>query len=154
LPGFTGEPIGSKSWVGVSKGQFEKTGVCGRQEYERTGLRKQVYAGGRRNVQGPRCQARDSSKPMGAGQHPFLLPSGPYIIVILTANSFYLATCSRWFLARPIFDPEDGGDVPPKRRFIYGLHGVISQKMAIFITTAVRTSNRTQFKRVVYIFDV
>jgi hypothetical protein len=28
-----------------------------------------------------------------------------------------------------------------KRRFIYGLHGAVSQKMATFITTAVRTSN-------------
>jgi hypothetical protein len=31
--------------------------------------------------------------------------------------------------------------VPPKRRFIYGLRGAISQKMAIFITTSAKTSN-------------
>jgi hypothetical protein len=32
--------------------------------------------------------------------------------------------------------------VPPKRRWtLKGLHGVISQKMVFFITTAVRTSN-------------
>jgi hypothetical protein len=31
----------------------------------------------------------------------------------------------------------------PKRRFTYGLHGSISQKMATFITTAVRASNPT-----------
>jgi hypothetical protein len=46
---------------------------------------------------------------MGTGQHPFLLPSVPYIIVILTDSSFCLATCSCWFLAWLIFDPEDGG---------------------------------------------
>jgi hypothetical protein len=32
------------------------------------------------------------------------------------------------------FDPEDGGDVPPKRRLtLNGLHGVISQKMILFV---------------------
>jgi hypothetical protein len=31
------------------------------------------------------------------------------------------------------FDPEDGGDVPPKRRLTFnGLHGVISQNMVLF----------------------
>jgi hypothetical protein len=40
------------------------------------------------------------------------------------------------------FDPEDGGDVPPKRRFTFNrLHNVVSQKIELFITTAVRTSN-------------
>jgi hypothetical protein len=34
---------------------------------------------------------------------------------------------------------------PPKRRVqLYGLHGVISQKMILFITTAVKTSNPTR----------
>jgi hypothetical protein len=34
--------------------------------------------------------------------------------------------------------------VPPKRRLkLNGLHGVISQKMILFITTAVKTSNPT-----------
>jgi hypothetical protein len=38
----------------------------------------------------------------------------------------------------------DAGDVPPKRRLTFnGLHGVISQKIELFITTAVRTSNPT-----------
>jgi hypothetical protein len=33
------------------------------------------------------------------------------------------------------FDPEDGGDVTPKRRLkLNGLHGVISQKMILFIS--------------------
>jgi hypothetical protein len=36
-----------------------------------------------------------------------------------------------------IFDPED--EVNPKRWFTYGLYGSVSQKMAAFITTAVRT---------------
>jgi hypothetical protein len=34
-----------------------------------------------------------------------------------------------------------GGTYPPKRRQIYGKHGDISKKMAIFITTAVKTSD-------------
>jgi hypothetical protein len=38
--------------------------------------------------------------------------------------------------------------VPPKRRFTYGLHGAISQKLAILITTAVRISNPTQSSNV------
>jgi hypothetical protein len=43
-----------------------------------------------------------------------------------------------------LFDPEDGGDVPPKRRLTFnGLQGVISQKTVFFITTGVRTSNPT-----------
>jgi hypothetical protein len=48
------------------------------------------------------------------------------------------------FLLGLVFDPEDGGDVPPKRRLIFnGLHGIISQKTVLFITTDVRTSNPT-----------
>jgi hypothetical protein len=40
------------------------------------------------------------------------------------------------------FDPEDGGDAPPKRRLtLNGLHSVISQKMILCITTTVKTSN-------------
>jgi hypothetical protein len=36
------------------------------------------------------------------------------------------------------FGPEDGGHVPLKRRLTSnGLHGVISQKMVLLITTAV-----------------
>jgi hypothetical protein len=34
--------------------------------------------------------------------------------------------------------------VPTKRRFIYGLHGAISQKVTTFIAIVVRTSNSTQ----------
>jgi hypothetical protein len=43
-----------------------------------------------------------------------------------------------------LFDPEHEGDVPPKHRFTFnGLRGVISQKMVLFTTTAVRASNPT-----------
>jgi hypothetical protein len=57
-----------------------------------------------------------------------------------------LATCYHaGFLLGLFFDPEDGGDVPPKRRLTFNrLHGIISQKTVFFITTAVRTSNPTQ----------
>jgi hypothetical protein len=33
--------------------------------------------------------------------------------------------------------------VPPKRRFLQQPHGIVSQKMAFFIVTAVETSNFT-----------
>jgi hypothetical protein len=52
---------------------------------------------------------------------------------------------SHWFLAGLFFDPEDESDVLPKRRLTFnGLHGVIFQKMVLFITTAVTTSNPTE----------
>jgi hypothetical protein len=48
------------------------------------------------------------------------------------------------FLLALFFHPEDGGDFPPKRRLIFNrLHGVISQKIELFITTAVRTFDLT-----------
>jgi hypothetical protein len=54
-----------------------------------------------------------------------------------------LATC---LLAENFFDPEDRGDVPPKRRLhLNRLHGVTSQKMILFITPAVKTSNPTYY---------
>jgi hypothetical protein len=50
-----------------------------------------------------------------------------------------------WFLARLILLPWRWRRyVPPKRRLTFnGLHCVISQKIALFITTTVRTSNPT-----------
>jgi hypothetical protein len=47
------------------------------------------------------------------------------------------------FLLGLIFNPEDGGRyIPPKRELAFnGVHGVISQKMELFKSTAVRTSN-------------
>jgi hypothetical protein len=54
------------------------------------------------------------------------------------------ATCSRWFLARGFFYPEDGGDTfLRKRRFTQELHGTTPQKTAFFIVTAVKTSYLT-----------
>jgi hypothetical protein len=46
------------------------------------------------------------------------------------------------------FDPEDGGEMFLRSvgRLLNGLHGVISQKKALFITTGVRTSNPTYLK--------
>jgi hypothetical protein len=45
--------------------------------------------------------------------------------------------------------------VPPKRRLtLNGLHGVISQKMVRFITTAVRTSNPTSLQGVTFLHIV
>jgi hypothetical protein len=52
-----------------------------------------------------------------------------------------------WLLLNYFFDPEDGGDM-----FLRNVscnsrrHGVISQKMIFFITTAVDTSNSTDEK--------
>jgi hypothetical protein len=40
-----------------------------------------------------------------------------------------------------LFDPEDGGDVPPKLRLTFnGLHGVVSQKIVLFTCTGVDVS--------------
>jgi hypothetical protein len=41
---------------------------------------------------------------------------------------------------------------PPKRRFAYELHGAISQKMATFVTTAVRISNPACWKELFVFF--
>jgi hypothetical protein len=45
-------------------------------------------------------------------------------------------------VAQPKFGPENGGDTF-LRSVGFGLHGTISQKMATFRNTAVRTSNPT-----------
>jgi hypothetical protein len=52
---------------------------------------------------------------------------------------------SRWFIARLILLPWRWRQyVPPKRQLtLNGLHGVIFQKIVLFITSAVRTSNPT-----------
>jgi hypothetical protein len=48
----------------------------------------------------------------------------------------HMLTC--WFFWNYFFDPEDGGDVPSKRRLqLNRLQWVISQKMILFITTVV-----------------
>jgi hypothetical protein len=58
---------------------------------------------------------------------------------------FCLLPASCWFLAWLILGPRRWRrHVPPKRRLTFnGLQGVISQKILLFITTAVRTSNPT-----------
>jgi hypothetical protein len=51
-----------------------------------------------------------------------------------------------WDFSRLVFsDPEDGGDMFLHNvgLKLYGLHSVISQKMILFITTGVKTSNPT-----------
>jgi hypothetical protein len=42
-----------------------------------------------------------------------------------------------WFLVHGFFYPEDGGDIPPKRRFTQDIHGATSQKTAFFIISFV-----------------
>jgi hypothetical protein len=44
------------------------------------------------------------------------------------------AICSRWFLARGFFYPEDGGDT-----FLRNVRNATSQKTTFFIVTAVKT---------------
>jgi hypothetical protein len=57
--GFMGKPIGTKSWVGMCKGQFEKTGVCRRQECARPSLRSFLVVKGGAGV-GPHAGAETS----------------------------------------------------------------------------------------------
>jgi hypothetical protein len=53
-----------------------------------------------------------------------------------------LTTCFHVGIWFGLFDPEDEGDVSPKRRLTFnGLHGVTSQKTVRFIITGVETSN-------------
>jgi hypothetical protein len=64
----------------------------------------------------------------------------------LKVNRRFRWTCRLYFRGRRIGQARNqhGGDVPPKRRLnSHGLHGVISQKIELFITTAARTSNPT-----------
>jgi hypothetical protein len=50
------------------------------------------------------------------------------------------------FLLGLFFNYEDGGDVPPKpRQTLSRLNDVISQKIILFITTAVNISNPAKF---------
>jgi hypothetical protein len=51
-----------------------------------------------------------------------------------------LATCFHAGILLGLFDPEDGGDVSPKRRLTFnGLHGVISPKILLFITYKIKS---------------
>jgi hypothetical protein len=49
-----------------------------------------------------------------------------------------LATCYRPVILLGLFDPEDGGDIFLRNvSWLNGLYGVISQKIVLFITTAI-----------------
>jgi hypothetical protein len=78
-----------------------------------------------------------------------ITPCGP-LRVNRRFGGTYRHLLSHWFLARLISRPWRWRRyVPKKRRLtLNGLHGVISQKMALFKTTAVRTSNPTYSKDV------
>jgi hypothetical protein len=85
----------------------------------------------------------------------------PFPSCFLYNPKFWLTDCSAChllsccFLARLIFRPWRWRQyVPPKRRLTFnGLHGVMSQKIVLFITTAVITSNPTCiFVAFLYIF--
>jgi hypothetical protein len=71
--------------------------------------------------------------------------SEEHIASIFRVEACHLLTC--WFLLKLFLWPWRGRRyVPPKRRLqLNRLHGVISQKMVLFITTAVKTSNPTCF---------
>jgi hypothetical protein len=79
------------------------------------------------------------------GAIPVLLPSKPYITSITADGLFCRATYCTLVSFSANFDPEDGGNTFLRN---IGSHtdydGAISQKMATFITTAVRTSNPTK----------
>jgi hypothetical protein len=62
------------------------------------------------------------------------------------------STCFYGGMLLGLFDPDDGGDVTPKRRWLSTLHGVISQKIVLFVTTAVRTSNPINVRNVSRIY--
>jgi hypothetical protein len=51
-PGFVGEPIETKSWVGVCKGRFEETGVFTRRIADKYGEADQGQAVSRQEVVG------------------------------------------------------------------------------------------------------
>jgi hypothetical protein len=53
------------------------------------------------------------------------------------------------------FEPEDGSDVPLKLRLTFnGLHGIISKKIVLFITTAVRTLNPSRGFIIYTVFQI
>jgi hypothetical protein len=84
----------------------------------------------------------------------FTLPSGiEQHVVRRKSFACYLLHAS--FLLGLYFYPEDGGDMFLLNKIFNGLHGVITQKIEFFITTAVRISNPTFVKvrmSVTYIF--
>jgi hypothetical protein len=52
---------------------------------------------------------------------------------------------SAGFLFGLILDPENGGNIPPKRRDVLELQGVTTQETVLFIVAAVRTLNPSTY---------
>jgi hypothetical protein len=79
-----------------------------------------------------------------------IMPCSP-----LKVNWHFCSACHlflHWFFARLTLRPWRWRRyVPPKRRLTFnGLHGVISRKIVLFITTAVRTSDPTYMVRIIW----
>jgi hypothetical protein len=70
------------------------------------------------------------------------MPCGP-----LKVNRCFGGTCRLRLQGRRISqarNQREAGGKEKRRLVLYGLHGVISQKLVLFIAPAVRTSNPTQ----------
>jgi hypothetical protein len=65
------------------------------------------------------------------------------LLKVKQAASRVLLSPSSWFHVRLILRPSRHYIIPKRRLALNGLHGVISQKIELFITTGVRTSNPT-----------
>jgi hypothetical protein len=94
-----------------------------------------------------RCREKEDFVPLSETEPNFLgclvsifvdIPSG-----LCTDAMLCLPLASRWFLDWFILRREDVGDILLQNdgRFLDGLHGVISQKIELFITTAVINSD-------------
>jgi hypothetical protein len=66
--------------------------------------------------------------------------------VVHTGSGAQPPTCSRWFLARGFFYPEDGGDTFPRNVGSQDLDGAASKKTAFFIVTSVENPKSDFFK--------
>jgi hypothetical protein len=93
---------------------------------------------------------RNISPPSSGSNKPSEIPVWKRVTSCLVQGASYLL--SRWYLARLIRPWRWRRYVPPKLQLTSnGLHGIIAQKRAHFITTAVRTSNLPNLKNVFYI---
>jgi hypothetical protein len=81
------------------------------------------------------------------GAIPFILASKPYVNLVSRWLAYCLATCYKLVFALLIFDSEDGGDMfLRKQRFMYGLHGAISQKSPTFKSLLFKKHLLLQYK--------